>query len=669
VAVASFWRPTSAISSTTVPPAAWKWDNGRRTVPEAACRVPRALSGQFVSQRLGKLSGFCVCESHSPHFLLLLFSVVHSPGAGRAWPLPGYWSAKYSSSFALPLHMSRENRMHASLTIHICILSSLCFLICRSWSEYQAPTKCAVQEACPGYTNVPGNGAANFVNTQTCAAGYESTRCATCSAGYYQLNARCYFCGSSVDQSSTIAITVLVGVGVMTLLSLAVSTFSSLKLAQAIQVFSLFQGAATVGVAGAQDSPYFGKELHVAMTYFNFSPSPFPSHTRHTCCCAVSLISHTFLFFVYAFSSVPVNFDIEVIKPGCDGVPTFNYAKKLQFTLLLMTLSALLFTLACMVRLCLRARAVTRTVVAVKDDEMDHELDDLTNDDEDFAAGTAVDHEDGQVEGHPASSARVLPKSKRRASNLWKGLTPHQRRVMERSAHLSMVWLDFKHRLCHALLILLSIFYLRLTTLLFQALLCDRMPDPTAATDSEAIVTQSLYLREDGQTACWTGAHNATAAGAIILLLLYSVGYPLFCFVLLTRAFANESSTGVMGWLRTHFSWLRGSRRPRTFSVARAAAASAQDAGESERPGSPSRGGWLQESSTMKCDEQGPAVVKASTTPALSADEVLYAAKLRRRRESVHHRRNSDAIMMRSCIVGSTSPPATFTCVVIISFC
>lgn len=38
-----------------------------------------------------------------------------------------------------------------------------------------------------------------------------------------------------------------------------------------------------------------------------------------------------------------------------------------------------------------------------------------------------------------------------------------------------------------------------------------------------------------------------------------------------------------MGWLRTHFSWLRGSSRRRVISVARTAleqAAAAQDAGE-----------------------------------------------------------------------------------------
>jgi hypothetical protein len=107
-----------------------------------------------------------------------------------------------------------------------------------------------------------------------------------------------------VDQSSTIAITVIVGVGVMTVLALAVSTLSSLKLAQAIQVFSLLQGAATVGVAGAQDSPYFGKELHVAMTYFNFSQCS-PPPCAHTACCSFPLlISHSrFLVRLSCYSS------------------------------------------------------------------------------------------------------------------------------------------------------------------------------------------------------------------------------------------------------------------------------------------------------------------------------------------------------------------------------
>ena len=57
----------------------------------------------------------------------------------------------------------------------------------------------------------------------------------------------------------------------MSLLALAVSTLKSLQLAQAIQIFSLMQGAAAIGVAGARSSPYFGEQLHEGMTYLNFS--------------------------------------------------------------------------------------------------------------------------------------------------------------------------------------------------------------------------------------------------------------------------------------------------------------------------------------------------------------------------------------------------------------
>jgi hypothetical protein len=321
-----------------------------------------------------------------------------------------------------------------------------------------------------------------------------------------------------------------------------------------------------------------------------------------------------------------------VIKPGCGGVPTFTYAKKLQFTLLLLALSSLLFALACLLRLCVRARMVSVSVASLPSDELDHELDELG--DEDVATGT---EDVAQVEGRPAAAPRVP--SRRRRSALWKGLTPHQRRVMERSAHHSAIWLDFKHRLCHSLLILLSIFYLRLTTLLFKALLCDRMPDPATQADSSAAATESLYLREDGQTACWTGSHVGTAAVAIILLVVYSAGFPLFCFVLLTRAFTDETSTGAMGWLRRHIACLRG-RLPRgMLSRLRRKAAGAQHAQISARPTTPSHSGWMQEPGSVAGvgvryvrAVHDSSIAKGPTAP--STDELLLSAKLQRRRES-----------------------------------
>ena len=137
-----------------------------------------------------------------------------------------------------------------------------------------------------------------------------------------------------------------------------------------------------------------------------------------------------------------VNFDIEVIKPGCGGVPSFTYVKKLQFTLLLMTFSGLLFGLACFVRLCLRARAISRTVAPANGDELDHDLDELADVADDSHTEGA---EHTQIEGQPDAVKRVQSQPSRgthERPTLWKGLSPHQRRVMERSAQLSAVWLE-----------------------------------------------------------------------------------------------------------------------------------------------------------------------------------------------------------------------------------
>jgi hypothetical protein len=56
-------------------------------------------------------------------------------------------------------------------------------------------------------------------------------------------------------------------------------------------------------------------------------------------------------------------------------------------------------------------------------------------------------------------------------------------------------------------------------------------------------------------------------AGACILLLVYTVGFPCFCFVLLMRAFSEHHSKGVLGWLRRKVPILRGRKKRRLHSL------------------------------------------------------------------------------------------------------
>ena len=80
-----------------------------------------------------------------------------SPGGGRVWPTAGYWSV----------------------------------------SEFQAPVRCAIPQACVGVDPTAPRGlnsnGAGLTDTQQCAAAYTGPQCVSCSAGHYQLQGQCYF--------------------------------------------------------------------------------------------------------------------------------------------------------------------------------------------------------------------------------------------------------------------------------------------------------------------------------------------------------------------------------------------------------------------------------------------------------------------------------------------
>ena len=165
-----------------------------------------------------------------------------SPGGGRAWPTAGYWST----------------------------------------GEFQTPVRCPIPEACIGVDPAsPGDIAANFIDTQRCADGDTGQRCSQCADSYFTLNSRCYYCGSSTDQSRDIALTAVVALGAMSLLAVAAAFLSSLKLAFTVQAFVTLQSVAMIGVEGSKSLPFARRELSAAFTY-------------------ISLIS----------------FDIEVLRPG-----------------------------------------------------------------------------------------------------------------------------------------------------------------------------------------------------------------------------------------------------------------------------------------------------------------------------------------------------------------
>jgi hypothetical protein len=430
------------------------------------------------------------------------------PGGGRVWPMSEYWS----------------------------------------WSEYQAPVKCPILGACtgvqPSSSGNRQNNAEAFTDTRQCSIAYTDQQCTQCFEGYYLLNGQCFFCGSTTDQSATIALTLIVCVAAMGVLAIAVALLPARRLSRVIQLFTLLQTAAMVGVSGARDSPYFGSELTLAFSYINL-----------------------------------LNFDIEVLRPGCGGIPDFTYIRKFQFTLVIVAFALVMFLLACVIRLLMRMRAnASGRVTAHDQEELVHEAEFVDHGGSGGRGGGTADELDVGDDSEGAATASTKKKRAAQrlqqldgatADSMFAGLTPMQQRIMQRAAHMAAAWSDAKQRAVHSVLILFAIFYLRITILLLKAFSCSQLPDPSAPTDSEAVTTFSLILEADGQTKCFVGDHLAFTIGCAILLLVYTFGFPLWCFILLMRAFSDDQTKGVLGWLRQKLPCLRG----RVTAAARASAA------------------------------------------------------------------------------------------------
>lgn len=289
-------------------------------------------------------------------------------------------------------------------------------------------------------------------------------------------------------------------------------------------------------------------------------------------------------------------------------------------TILFMFLASILFLIACMVRMTVRlCRSPDISAVSGSSGEMDaagHELIDELH-----AQTRRAGMDD---EALPASRAGTM----RGPQSLYQNMSAFQRLGLQKAAHMTAVWTDLVQRSMHSQLILAAIFYLRLTTLAFQSFVCERLPAPTAPTDSESSVAYGLYLVADGQTVCFEGEHIATLVGSILVVLLLTIGFLLSCFILLSRAFLDEESTGVLGWLYKHCSILRDKskrRFPKNTVVPAAAAAAVEAVEMTNMPASPSQGGWV--------DESRVRVNKAAAAPVVvvSPVELAYQARLRLR--------------------------------------
>ena len=123
------------------------------------------------------------------------------------------------------------------------------------------------------------------------------------------------------------------------------------------------------------------------------------------------------------------------------------------------------------------------------------------------------------------------------------------------------VRIDTVRRMVHSVWILGALFYIRMSTLSLQTLDCVAMPDGSAILTKDGVAPSAeshLYLVVDPTTQCYTGTHALAAALAVFILVFFSLMYPFYAFLLLTRTFARASTPGIIGALARSFKCLQG---------------------------------------------------------------------------------------------------------------
>jgi len=368
------------------------------------------------------------------------------------------------------------------------------------YSEYTAPASCLVEEACTGMNSKLGAGSGSGTlayfapgnEAAKCNKGYQGVKCADCADGFYQLGDYCYACDASVDQSTQLALIALAAIAVIVSLSICVAVLSTASLCSAVGSFLMLQQIATIGVSAAPYVPTHTKQVQTFFAWFNL-----------------------------------INFDLQLLRPGCGGLPTFTYVEKYWATIIFMILTAVLFLIACIARYFIKKRQYeknsgTRTarVLVVASPSRHGRSTDGTQDDDD------VDHDNDGGDDLP------LPPD-----------TPTN---------------DFNKRLQHSLLILLSIMYFRITMLLCENFICAFQTLPIGSVASNAPIDEDLMLVSDGSTSCYVGKHAVTTAVSIILMVVFLVGFPFYLFVCVLRALGTAEVVGCSGWMWRRFAWVRG---------------------------------------------------------------------------------------------------------------
>ena len=262
-------------------------------------------------------------------------------------------------------------------------------------------------------------------------------------------------------------------------LSLGVAVLEPARLAMAVTVIVIIQELSDVGSTGSTTLPFARNEL---TTFFSY----------------VAII----------------NFQLTVIQPGCGSVPPLSFIGIFWLQMGMMVFTGLCFTLACWIRLVAREKRAAQ-VALLRQEKM----------------STMTPEEQAEFQHHEAQQLLADAKAREVA---WATMDDYKR---QQSVYVIIPpRLDFRMRMRHAMLILVALFYLNITTLEFTAFYCVDGQEPPG---QDLQVSESppvhSYIAADMSTICLSPMHSFTIAFIAFLLIGFNLAIPIWLWIALVR--------------------------------------------------------------------------------------------------------------------------------------
>mmetsp|Transcript_44187 Transcript_44187/g.86399 ORF Transcript_44187/g.86399 Transcript_44187/m.86399 type:complete len:1035 (+) Transcript_44187:51-3155(+) len=373
--------------------------------------------------------------------------------------------------------------------------------------ENSIPVECPWPPSCPGYDKA----SAGSNSLGKCNVGYKGDFCADCESGFYRDGLVCRTCGLESAQINELTLVITGALLWFIVVALLIATLSPSKLASAVSILMLLQQLSVLGKPAIAKWPE-EKELQAVFDALSF-----------------------------------LNFNLDLVKPGC-SVPAFTFGEYLALSYALLAASFFCCLLGVVLRTFCRCCHRACCIKHIEDQDPRSEERNMrrsSRSKEISAAGVFEETELVRLQKQPNLMVedKIQPESPQNGENPEGEKKPTKLTMCkqivawckaggapamtDKLTQRVTMWQEFKNKITHSLMIVLSIWYLRLATVALQGVHCI-----SVFRDGNR---RTSVMYSESQIECYVGPHLTAAVFAWATLALYSIGFPVLILYLLHK--------------------------------------------------------------------------------------------------------------------------------------